>query len=114
MNPLDALLVPPALVKRALEDLHDIAQVIRRVDDLEPELRLRAEAAADEARLRLDALSLQLAELNEQLAGTRAAVEPLAGQIAHMERQLDELQEEMKPIGDLAEKVPGNRRRRSG
>jgi predicted nucleic acid-binding Zn-ribbon protein len=151
MNPLDALLVPPALVKRALEDLHDIAQVARGADP------------------RLDALTLQLAELNEQLAGTRAAVEPLAGQIAHMEQQLAGLQKEMlpiqhmgairrgiepleqsmvavrdsvdelepmitdldrkirtieprlaemqdsvEPIGDLAEKIPGNRRRRSG
>jgi septal ring factor EnvC (AmiA/AmiB activator) len=72
VNPFDALLVPPTLVKRALDDLHDIAQVVRG-----------------------------LAGLNEQLAGTRNAVEPLAAQIAHMEQQLGELQDEMRPIQHL-------------
>jgi septal ring factor EnvC (AmiA/AmiB activator) len=90
MNPLDALLVPPALVKRALDDLHDIAQVVRRLAPLE-----------DEVMARLDALDFRLAGLNEQLAGTRKAVEPLAAQISHMERQLDELQDEMRPIQHL-------------
>jgi septal ring factor EnvC (AmiA/AmiB activator) len=140
VNPFDALLVPPALVKRALDDLHDIAQAVRG-----------------------------LAGLNEELAATRRAVEPLAAQIAHMEQQLDELKDELRPIqqldairqgiapleqsmvavrdsvdelepmiadletkirtieprlaemqdsvepiGDLAERVPGGRRRRSG
>ena len=90
MNPFDALLVPPALVKRAFDDLHDIAQFVRRVAGLEDEFRLRIDAVERDVRL-----------LNAQLGATVAAVEPLSGQIAHMERQLDGLAEEMAPIGHL-------------
>ena len=56
MNPLDALLVPPAMLKRALEDLHDIAQIARRVADMEDELRARVDAAEEDLQL----LNLQL------------------------------------------------------
>lgn len=90
MNPFDALLVPPAMLKRALEDLHDIAQIARRVADLEDELRARVDAAEEDLQL-----------LNLQLGATVAAVEPLSGQIAHMELQLDGLMREMLPIQQL-------------
>jgi predicted nucleic acid-binding Zn-ribbon protein len=90
MNPLDALLVPPAMVKRALDDLHEIAQIAGRVADMEDEIRARVDAAEEDVRL-----------LNLQLGATVAAVEPLAGQIAHMELQLDGLMREMLPIQQL-------------
>ncbi len=90
MNPFDALFVPPAMLKRALEDLHDIAQIARRVADMEDELRARVDAAEEDLQL-----------LNLQLGATVAAVEPLAGQIAHMELQLDGLMREMLPIQQL-------------
>ena len=90
MNPFDALLVPPAMLKRALEDLHDIAQIARRVADMEDELRARVDAAEEDLQL-----------LNLQLGATVAAVEPLSGQIAHMELQLDGLMREMLPIQQL-------------
>ena len=90
MNPFDALFVPPAMLKRALEDLHDIAQIARRVAEMEDELRARVDAAEEDLQL-----------LNLQLGATVAAVEPLAGQIAHMELQLDGLMREMLPIQQL-------------
>jgi chromosome segregation ATPase len=185
MNPLDAILVPPAMVKRAFDDLHDIARLARRYARVEDEIRARVEALEGDigamragidkvqrelvgTRRAAEPLSAQMAGLNEQLAGTRTAVEPLAGKIGHMEQQLDDLAEEMAPIqhlepirrgieplersmtsvresvdelepmvdnldqrvrqidpklddmqdsieplGDLAEKIPGNRKRRS-
>ena len=119
MNPFDALLAPPALVKRAFDDLHDIAQAVRRFSGLEADLLGRVDGlVADIAAVRAgidqlqreltgtrraaEPLSAQMAGLNEQLAGTRGAVEPLAGQIAHMEQQLDGLAREMEPIRNLA------------
>ena len=87
MNPFDALLAPPALVKRAFDDLHDIAQFVRRVARLE-----------DEVRARVDAVERDVRVLNAQLGATVVAVEPLSGQIAHMQRQLDGLMREMLPI----------------
>jgi hypothetical protein len=41
LNPLDALLVPPALVKRALDDLHEIAELARRYAGLEDAVSAR-------------------------------------------------------------------------
>jgi predicted nucleic acid-binding Zn-ribbon protein len=90
LNPFDALLVPPALVKRALDDLHDIAQIARRLAGLEDEVRERVDQIEQDARL-----------LNMQLGATVAAVEPLSAQIAHMELQLDGLMREMLPIQQL-------------
>ena len=87
MNPFDALLAPPALVKRALDDVHDIAQFVRRVAGLE-----------DEVRARIDAVERDVRVLNAQLGATVAAVEPLSAQITHMELQLDGLMREMLPI----------------
>ena len=190
MNPFDALLVPPAMLKRALDDLHDIAQTARGFADIEDEFRARVAAVEADARLlnlqlgatiaAVEPLSAQIAHMELQLDGlmremlpiqqlpaVREAVEPLSGQIAHMERQLDglademspiqhldairggiepleqsmvsvresvdelepmvsdldkkirsieprlaEMQDSVEPIGDLAEKIPGNRRRR--
>ena len=90
MNPLDALLVPPALVKRAFEDLHEIAQIARHVAGLEDEIRRRFAGVEGDAHL-----------LNEQLAATVAAVQPLSGQLATLERRLDDLAAEMAPIRQL-------------
>jgi polyhydroxyalkanoate synthesis regulator phasin len=87
MNPLDALLVPPAMLKRALDDLHDIAQIARRIAGME-----------DEVRGRVDALEQHVHLLNAQLGATVAAVEPLSAQLTHMELQLDGLMGEMLPI----------------
>jgi phage shock protein A len=87
MNPFDALLAPPALVKRALDDVHEIAQFVRRVAGLEDEVRDRIDAVEHDVRL-----------LNAQLGATVAAVEPLSAQMAHMELQLDALMREMAPI----------------
>jgi phage shock protein A len=164
MKPLDALLVPPALIKRALDDVHDIATLVRRYAAAETDVLGIA------ARLEREIVLIRsgIEELDELLEGTRAAVEPLSEQIAHMEQQLDgvagelapmrnlepirrgieplehsmvsvresvdelepmimdldrriqsfdprleEMQAAIEPIGDLAEKVPGNRRRRA-
>ena len=124
VNPLDALLAPPALVKRAFDDVHDIAQFVRRVAGLEGEVRARVDVVEQDVRV-LNAqlaetvaavapLSAQIAHMEHQLDGlmremlpiqllpaVQQAVEPLSGQIGHMERQLDGLAEEMAPIGHL-------------
>ena len=48
MNPFDALLVPPALVKRALDDLHDIAEIARRYAGMEEAVSARVARAEEE------------------------------------------------------------------
>ena len=135
MNPFDALLVPPALVKRALDDLHDIAELARRYTEIEEEIDARV------GRIELD-----IARMREGVDGLRAALEPISHlepirrgiepleqsmiavrdsvdelepmisdldeKIRRIDPKLDEMRESIEPIGDLAEKIPGNRRRR--
>ena len=128
MNPFDALLVPPALVKRALDDLHDIAQLARRAAGMEDELRARVAGLEQ----RLDTLIAELEPMHH-LAAIRAGIDPLEKsmiavrdsvdelepmiedldkRIQLIEPRLAEMQQSVEPIGDLAERLPGGRRRR--
>jgi chromosome segregation ATPase len=143
MNPLDALLVPPALLKRALDDVHDIAQVARRFAASEAGLQteLRAvRAAVEPLEGQLERMQEQLAELAEEVApiqeisairrgieplehslvAVRESVDELEPMVANLDRRLhaidpklDEMQESIEPVGDLAERVPGARKRRA-
>jgi len=141
MNPLDALLVPPALVKRALDDLHDIAEVARRSAGLRGDIDA-TRRAVEPLSAQLTHMQQQLADLAEEMApiqhlsavrrgieplersmsAVRESVDNLEPMVADLDRKvrtidpkLDEMQESIEPVGDLAEKIPGNRRkRRSG
>jgi chromosome segregation ATPase len=142
MNPFDALLVPPALLKRALDDIHDIARLARRYADMEDDIRARVELMEDDIRAmragigglqaQLRGLADEMAPiqnlapirrgiepLEESMVAVRESVDHLEPMIAGLDRkvrgiepQLDEMQESIEPVGDLAEKIPGNRRRR--
>jgi len=165
MNPLDALLVPPALVKRALDDLHDIAVLARHYMGLEREVLARVEGVEHElvrtrtgveamngellavregieslngeitaVRKGVDALRDEMAPishlepilrgiepLEKSMSAVRESVDELEPMVANLDRRmrtidpkLDEMQDSIEPIGDLAEKIPGNRRRRDG
>jgi phage shock protein A len=142
MKPLDALLAPPALVKRALDDLHDIANEIRAVragielldELLEGTQRAVAPLSSQIAHMeqQLDGLAAELAPmrnlepirrgiepLEKSMTSVRESVDELEPMITDLDRKLrqidpklDEMQDSIEPIGDLAEKIPGNRRRR--
>jgi chromosome segregation ATPase len=156
MNPLDALFAPPALVKRALDDLHDIAELARRYAGKEDAVSARVARAEDElgrtrtaveallgeiagVRTGIDALHKEIGGLRDEMApmsnlepirrgiepleqsmlAVRDSVDELEPMITDLDRKmreidpkLDEMQDSIEPIGDLAEKIPGNRRRR--
>jgi predicted nuclease with TOPRIM domain len=122
MNPFDALLVPPALIKRALDDLHDIADLARRYTGLEEEVRDRVEHIEDQfdallAEVR--AMRLGVEPLEQSMIAVRDSVDELEPMISDLDAKirlidpkLDEMRESIEPIGDLAEKIPGSRKRR--
>jgi predicted nucleic acid-binding Zn-ribbon protein len=142
MNPFDALLVPPALVKRALDDLHDIAQLARSYTEIEDEIRAMVAGIEEQIagmRTGVDALLAEIVLLRAEMApmshlepirrgieplersmvAVRESVDELEPMIADLDQKirridpkLDEMQDSIEPIGDLAEKIPGNRRRR--
>jgi predicted nucleic acid-binding Zn-ribbon protein len=122
MNPFDALLVPPALVKRAFDDLHDIATLARSYAGLEAELRDRVEHIEDQfdaLLVEIRAMRLAVEPLEQSMVAVRDSVDELEpmisdldAKIRRIEPKLDEMHDSVEPIGDLAEKIPGNRRRR--
>ena len=96
---MNLLLFPPALIKRALDDLNAIGDAARRVDGIERSLLRRLdELGAQVERLHEDMDPLkQLSAVRSQLQAVHTAVEPVSP-------QLDALRDDVKPIQDL-EKV---------
>jgi chromosome segregation ATPase len=94
MNPL---LFPPALIKRALDDLSAIGDAARRFDGIERAFLGRFdELAAQLERLRADIQPLkQLSAVHSQLEAVRMAVEPVTP-------RLDLLRDELRPIQEMS------------
>jgi chromosome segregation ATPase len=129
---LNPLLFPPALIKRALDDLNAIGEAARRVDGIERALLGRLDGlAAQVERLRdeMDPLK-QLSGVRSHLEAVHTAVEPVAPRLdlmrdelrpikemsavrSHLEavraaveplgEKLDQLRDEIEPIGQLAD-----------
>ena len=133
------LLVPPALLKRLLDDLHDLAGLARslgtlpeKLDGLHDEMRgLRADLKPMPAKLdevhdalkpmeHLAAVRENVAPLEEAIVGVRTAVDRLEPMISEMDTSIRDLhprlagiQKAVEPIGTLADRLPGSRRNRS-
>ena len=131
MNPL---LFPPALVKRALDDLSALADAARRLPGLEEQVLERIDFVSSEVFARVDALNDQLAALRAEMApireltAVREGVEPLAGDIRAVRHAVDGLEplleqvntrlgamaeriqllrQDLGLLGELADKIPG-------
>jgi predicted nucleic acid-binding Zn-ribbon protein len=151
---VNPLLFPPALIKRALDDLHAIAGAARRLDAIEHALVSRLDLMRDELRPiqelsavrshleavraavqpldeKLDGLREEVAPI-QQLADVREGIEPLDEDMRQVRESIDEIEPLVKgigsqmrgigeklarmsgdlaPVGELAEKVPGVKRR---
>jgi chromosome segregation ATPase len=94
---LDPLLIPPALIKRALDDLNAVGDAARRVGGIERALLSRLDGLATQVeRLReeMDPLK-QLSGVRSHLEAVRTAVEPVAP-------RLDLLRDELRPIQEMS------------
>ena len=109
---VNPLLFPPVLVKRALEDLGAIADVARRLPQIETALFTRVDgliARIDAIAERIDSLGERLDGLAEEmapiqnLAPVRAEIEAMHAAVAPLSRQMDELREEVRPIQQLSD-----------
>ena len=94
---MNLLLFPPALIKRALDDLNAIGDAARRVDGIERSLLRRLdELGAQVERLHEDMDPLkQLSGVRSQLQAVHTAVEPVVA-------RLDLLRDELRPIQELS------------
>ena len=93
---LDALSVPPKLVLRALDDLHTLADGLRRLTEREGDLNDLLESVRVLPRVE-DELSAEIVRLREELRALLAVLAPLNANI-------DELHAEIK---DLRDRIPG-------
>ena len=94
---LNPLLFPPALIKRALDDLNAVGDAARRVGGIELALLSRLDGlAAQVERLReeMDPLK-QLSGVRSHLEAVRMAVEPVTP-------RLDLLRDELRPIQEMS------------
>jgi len=94
---MNLLLFPPALIKRALDDLNAIGDAARRVGGIERSLLRRLdELGAQVERLHEDMDPLkQLSGVRSQLQAMHTAVEPVVP-------RLDLLRDELRPIQELS------------
>ena len=131
MNPL---LFPPTLIKRALDDLGAIADAARRLPSLEQQVIDRIDRVQGEMLTRADTLVAELAALRgemkpiEELPSIRSGIEPLdddmravresvdeleplmrelSTRIGGLDKRLEALREDLAPLGELADKIPG-------
>jgi chromosome segregation ATPase len=131
MNPL---LFPPTLIKRALDDLGAIADAARRLPTLEQQVIDRIDRVESEMLTRADTVVTELAALRGEmaplgeLAAMREGIDPLDDdmravresvdeleplmrevntRLGGLDRRLEALREDLAPLGQLADKIPG-------
>jgi uncharacterized coiled-coil DUF342 family protein len=124
MNPL---LFPPILIKRALDDLGAIADAARRLPALEEQVIDRIDRVESHGVSRLDTLVEELRALRgemapiQQLAAVREGIDPLDQDmravresvdgleplIRELVERLEAMRQDLAPLGELADKIPG-------
>jgi hypothetical protein len=124
MNPL---LFPPTLIKHALDDLGAIADAARRLPTLEEQVIGRIDRVEAAGLLRVDTLIDELRGLRaeiapiQQLGAVRKGIEPLdddmravRDSVDHLEPlirelsdRLETMRQDLAPLGELADKIPG-------
>jgi chromosome segregation ATPase len=137
---MNLLLFPPALIKRALDDLSAIGDAARRLPTLEEQVLDRVDRIERLALARADALTAELRALRAEIApiqeitalwreiapiaeirkvregidpldddmrAVRNSVDDLEPLIREVNSQLEGLRNDLGPLGELADKIPG-------
>jgi chromosome segregation ATPase len=110
MAVLDRLAIPPRLLVRALDDLHTLAEGVRRLTEREGDLNALLRSVQelprveDELSARVDALHRWLEPLHTELTDLDDTAEKLEKALAGVQATIQGLHEE---IVELRGKVPG-------
>ena len=124
---MNSLLFPPTLIKRALDDLSAIGDAARRLPSLEEQVLERIDRVERHALARVDTLTEELRALRAEIApikeiskvregidpldddmrAVRDSVDDLEPLIRDVNAQLGRLREDLGPLGELADKIPG-------
>jgi chromosome segregation ATPase len=124
---MKALLFPPTLIMRALDDLGAIADAARRLPALEEQVIGRIDRIETTGLARVDTLIAELRALRaemapiKELAAVRKGIEPLDEDMRSVRDSVDDLEplmrelserleamrQDLAPLGELADKIPG-------
>ena len=103
---LDALTVPPRLIVRALDDLHTLAQGLRRLTDRDGDLDALLDAVKALPRTE-DELSANIVALRDDLKGLQAWLQPLHKELTDLDETAEALERSMSSLQAMLKKLPG-------
>ena len=103
---LDALTVPPRLIVRALDDLHTLAQGVRRLTDRDGGLDALLDAVKALPRTE-DELSANIAALRDDLKGLQIWLQPLHTELTDLDETAEALERSMSNLQAMLKKLPG-------
>jgi ABC-type transporter Mla subunit MlaD len=103
---LDALSVPPRLIVRALDDLHTLAESVRRLTDRDGDLKALPESVKVLPRTE-DELSANIAALLDDIQALHAWLEPLHKELTDLDDTAEALQRSMNDLQAMLKKLPG-------
>jgi len=103
---LDALAVPPRLIMRALDDLHTLADGLRRLTERDGDLEDLLEAVKALPRIE-DELSANIAALREDIKGLQVWLDPLHRELTDLDETAENLERSMSSLQALLKKLPG-------
>ena len=103
---LDALTVPPRLIVRALDDLHTLAQGVRRLTDRDGDLDALLEAVKTLPRTE-DELSANIAALRGDIEALHAWLQPLHQELTDLDETAEALERSMSSLQAMLKTLPG-------
>ena len=103
---LDALAVPPRLIVRALDDLHTLAEGIRRLTDREGDLTTLVDAVKSLPRVE-DEPSANIASLREDVQALQEWLQPLHKELTDLDDTAEKLEQALGGLQTMLKRLPG-------
>ena len=102
----DALAVPPRLIARALDDLHTLAEGVRRLTDREGDLSELIEAVKTLPQVE-DRLSQRIEELRADVQGLHEWLQPLHQELTDLDDTAEKLEKALGGLETMLRRLPG-------
>ena len=103
---LDALTVPPRLIVRALDDLHTLAEGIRRLTERDGDLQALLDAVKALPRTE-DELSVNIAALRDDIKALEVWLQPLHKELTDLDETAEALERSRSSLQAMLKKLPG-------
>jgi predicted nuclease with TOPRIM domain len=103
---LDTLAIPPRLLLRALDDLHTLAEGVRRLIDREGDLTELLESVKALPRVE-DELSANIAALRADVMALQEWLQPLHSELGDLDDTAEALERSMSNLQGMLKGLPG-------